>query len=106
MRLGANKHPIDRFGLRRIGQHMKRRFDHTFRPLQRKPRDRLAHTGYDIVLPGGCETAGGAATDAAKPDHRDTQPPRLCPAVMNARPDQEKIDNARWMNGNKTPDPR
>jgi hypothetical protein len=79
MRLGANKHPIDRFGLRRIAQHMKRRFDRTFRPLQCKSRDRLAHTGYDIVLPGGCETAGGAATDAAKPDHRDTQPPRLCP---------------------------
>src|SRR6516164_4782464 len=80
MRFGANEHPIDRLGLRRIGQHAKRSCDRAFRPLQRKPRNRLARAGRDIMPPGCCETARGAAADAAKPDHRDAQPPRLRPS--------------------------
>jgi hypothetical protein len=102
MRLGADEHPIDRLGLRWIGQHAKRRFDRALRPLQRKPGDRLARAGHDIVPPGGCQTAGRTPADATKPDHRDAQPPRLRPRHHDCSTRSEKNRycalNGRWQN--------
>src|SRR5262249_51518 len=43
------------------------------------PRDRLARADQDIVSPRGCESAGGAAADAAEPDDCDVQSLRLRP---------------------------
>jgi hypothetical protein len=79
MGFGAKKHPIDRLGLRWIGQYAKWRLDRAVGALQRKPRQRLARARQDAVPSGGRETASRTAADGAKPHHGDSESLRLCP---------------------------
>ncbi len=71
--LGAQQHPVGRFGLRRIGERGERQLDRAVRGVERQPLDRCAHAGDDVVAAGGDKTAGGDAADAAQPDHGDGQ---------------------------------
>jgi hypothetical protein len=79
MRLGTEQHPIDRAGLRGIGQVAQRQFDCAFRPLQRQARDRLARAGEDFMPARGGESAGNSTADAAQPDDRNSHLPRSAP---------------------------
>ena len=79
MCLGAEQHPIDRLGLRRISQDGEWQFDRSFRPFERKPRDWLARARQNVVAAGGGEAAGRAAANAAQPNHRNAQSALLRP---------------------------
>ena len=73
MRLGAQQHPVDRLGVRRLGQRIELDLDGATRSVECQPLEGLTHAGDDLVPTGRRKAAGRDAANTAKPDHGDAQ---------------------------------
>ena len=71
MRFRAQENPVDGLGSRRIRKGMQLDVDGSFRALQDQVFERAAGAGDDIVLAGGAQRPGNAATDATESNDRD-----------------------------------